>query len=302
MFDTKNEPHEFVGESRAEVVEKACRFFDAAEADLTIRWFQAGEVYGAGGRTVMVSERSDRVPSAGGGEERRPRERERRDRSDRERGRGRGRGEREARGGRERGRDRDRDRGSDRSQSQPRGNRLEEGETARSTEPSVGAVTGELGEVGQFLLGVIERMGLGPFSIEEKEEGELVIFEVRGPATREIAEGDGRVVDALQLLTNQCAMHKSENPPRVVVDMEGESASRESFLSNLAHRVARRARDTGRPQRLDPMNAKDRRLIHVALRDVEDIATMSHGEGSYRQVVVVPEGADEYEEARASSR
>ena len=97
-------------------------------------------------------------------------------------------------------------------------------------------------------------------------------------------------------------MHTSENPPRVVVDMEGESASRESFLSNLAHRVARRARDTGRSQRLDPMNSNDRRLIHVALRDEEGVATMSHGEGSYRQVVVVPEGAAEYEEARKSSR
>jgi spoIIIJ-associated protein len=152
------------------------------------------------------------------------------------------------------------------------------------------------------LLGVIERMDLGPFTVAETEESELLIFDVRGPVARELAEGDGRVVDALQLLANQCAMHTSENPLRVVVDMEGESSSRESFLSNLAHRVAKRARDTGRPQRLDPMNSNDRRLIHVALRDEDDIATMSHGEGSYRQVVVVPKGADDYEEARKSSR
>jgi len=52
---------------------------------------------------------------------------------------------------------------------------------------------------------------------------------------------------------------------------------------------------------LDPMNGKDRRAIHVALRDEDGIATMSVGEGQYRQVVVVPEGADEYEEASRKS-
>jgi hypothetical protein len=49
------------------------------------------------------------------------------------------------------------------------------------------------------------------------------------------------------------------------------------------------------------MNGKDRRLIHLALRDEDDVATMSTGEGRYRQVVVVPEGAPEYEDARKES-
>jgi hypothetical protein len=49
------------------------------------------------------------------------------------------------------------------------------------------------------------------------------------------------------------------------------------------------------------MNGKDRRILHVTLKDIEAVATMSVGEGRYRQVVVVPEGADEYEEALASS-
>ena len=45
------------------------------------------------------------------------------------------------------------------------------------------------------------------------------------------------------------------------------------------------------------MNPKDRRGIHEALREEEDIATMSIGDGRYRQVVVVPKGAPEYDEA-----
>jgi hypothetical protein len=50
------------------------------------------------------------------------------------------------------------------------------------------------------------------------------------------------------------------------------------------------------------MSPRDRRAIHLALRDAQGIATMSVGESRYRQVVVVPEGAAEYEEALRESR
>ena len=48
------------------------------------------------------------------------------------------------------------------------------------------------------------------------------------------------------------------------------------------------------------MNSRDRRIVHVALRDTDKIATMSMGEGRYRQVLIVPEGASEYGAAQSS--
>ena len=65
--------------------------------------------------------------------------------------------------------------------------------------------------------------------------------------------------------------------------------------------LAKRALQTGRVVALDPMNGRDRRAIHVALRDRDNVATMSEGAGLYRQVIVVPEGAEEFEEARETS-
>jgi predicted RNA-binding protein Jag len=49
------------------------------------------------------------------------------------------------------------------------------------------------------------------------------------------------------------------------------------------------------------MNSRDRRTIHVTIRDIEGVATTSIGEGRYRQVLVVPEGAPEYEDALGES-
>jgi predicted RNA-binding protein Jag len=49
------------------------------------------------------------------------------------------------------------------------------------------------------------------------------------------------------------------------------------------------------------MNSRDRRAIHIVVREMSGVATMSIGEGRYRQVLVVPEGAPEYEEAMSQA-
>jgi spoIIIJ-associated protein len=156
---------------------------------------------------------------------------------------------------------------------------------------------GELTEIGRLVLGAVERMGLGPFEIFETAEPGLIVISVRGPAALSLSTGDGRPVDALQLLANQAAMRMNEEPDRVVLDVEGDVDEREAHLGELAERAARRARESGRAIALDPMSPRDRRVIHLALRDAQGIATMSVGESRYRQVVVVPEGAPEYQEA-----
>lgn len=166
----------------------------------------------------------------------------------------------------------------------------------------MGHAAGELGAVGQFVLGVIERVDLGPFEIAETSDEGLLAFEVRGAAAPHLVGSDGRAVDALQLLANQVAGRESSEPPRVVLEVEGDADAREDRLTKLAQRVAKRALDTGHAVRLDPMNGRDRRQIHLALRDEESVVTMSSGEGRYRQVLVVPEGAPEFEDAQREAR
>jgi spoIIIJ-associated protein len=156
---------------------------------------------------------------------------------------------------------------------------------------------GEIGEIGKFVLGVLERMENGPFEISASEEGNFQIFQIAGPAASHLTGGDGRAPEALQLIANQAAGQIEDEPKRVIVDIEGDRDRREGLLERMADRAAKRAADTGRSVALEPMNGRDRRTIHVALRDVDDIVTMSVGEGRYRQVLVVPEGADEYDEA-----
>ena len=295
MYDPKTEAKEFYGESVKEATATAVSYFGRAEDELTVNALEG--VHGIGARTVIVAQPTDMVgkASSGGGDRG-----DRRERGGRDRDRGRDR----ERGGRGRDRDRGHDRDGDRGRARRERGREEAAEAAPAPEPSapsVGTAQGEIGEIGAFVLGVVERMDLGPFEISIQTEDNFEAFQISGEAAQGLTAGDGRAPEALQLLANQAAGIVHEDPPRVVVDVEGNRDKREAFLARAADRAAKRAMETGRSVALDPMNGKDRRDIHVALRDAQGVATMSIGEGGYRQVLVVPEGAPEWADAQAAN-
>ena len=312
MYDSSSETREFVGRDRAEAVAKAAGYFGCPQEDLAIAEPEAGVIAGLGARTVVVAyPRGARPPSrggggGGGGGSPEPRRGGREDRGGREPrrdddgGRRGGRGPRESRDGGAR-----RDARESRPEREPRESRepreaASPPRAAADAGPSIGTATSEVGELGAFVKGLVERMELGPFEITETRENEaLVVIQVRGAAAQRLVGGEGRTVDAMQLLANQASLRISgDDAPRVVLDVEGDGDQREVYLTRVAERAASRARETGRPVALEAMNPKDRRSVHVALREVDGIATMSVGDGHYRQVVVVPDNAPEYEEAK----
>jgi predicted RNA-binding protein Jag len=305
-YDAKAEPNEFVADSRAEAVAKAVRFFGVEEPELRVN--EPPEVFGLGARVVVIAVPKAAPKHPGGGDRgqerggRGGRDRTGGDRGDRPRGRDRG-------GDRPRGRDRDRARGSDREQSREESPRREaasesadaDREEAPRPVTSKGQVEGDISPVGAYVVGMIERMGLGDFKLSEAEEDTFLVVQLEGPAIERLSS-DERAVGALQLLANQAAMRTDEDSKRVVLDCDGDAEKRESFLERQVVRAANRAKEAGRAVALDPMNGRDRRALHVAVRPIEGVITMSVGTGRYRQVVIVPEGAPEYEEAAKAAQ
>ena len=324
MYDQRQEPNEFVADSVSDATSQAAEFFGVEASELKVVVPPDGEIFGAGGRSVIVAVPKEVAargprPSSGGdrdadrGRGGRGRDRDRdggrgrggRD-GDRDGGRGRGRRERNERSDRgdrgERNERRDRGDRGDRNERRDRGERAApreklEREPLQAVANSKGSPKGEIGSIGDFLLGAVERMKIGNFEISESSEGDFLIYQLSGPAADALQSGDGRATDALQLVANQVSMRQSEDSPRIVVDVEGGGDEREQTLARLADRAIKRARETSRSIALDPMNGRDRRTIHIKIREIDGVATMSIGEGRFRQVLVVPEGAPEYDEA-----
>ena len=74
----------------------------------------------------------------------------------------------------------------------------------------------------------------------------------------------------------------------VIVDVEGYRMRRENTLKQLAASIARKVSLAGREQALEPMTPQERRIIHMALQDHQDVVTYSKGEEPYRKVVISP--------------
>lgn len=317
MYDARQEPNEFVADNLANAKAKAAEFFGTDEGNLKIVVPKEGEIYGVHGQTVITAVPKDATGPAqqSGGGDRGRSEARGDDRGPRgggggERGGRSERGPRGGRGGNDRNDRTDRNEGRSRGRRPERGGRTEseeaprekiEPEAKKAIEGSKGKAVGKIGPIGDFLLGAVELMKIGSFEISESSEGDYLIFQLRGAAAEVLQGGDGRATDALQLVANQVSMRQSEDAPRIVVDVEGSGDERENTLGRLADRAVKRARDTGRSIALDPMNSRDRRTVHVTVREIEGVATMSIGEGRYRQVLIVPEGAPEYDDAVSES-
>jgi spoIIIJ-associated protein len=144
----------------------------------------------------------------------------------------------------------------------------------------------------ELLETLLAKMGIEAEVLATEDE-ERVSLEIKGPETGLVIGKKGQTLDALQYLVNRMAAREhgenDEGKP-VHVDAEGYRSRRAESLVELAHRLAEKARRTGRPVEADPMSPADRRIIHVTLANVEGLTTQSEGEGIYRHLVVIPTG------------
>jgi spoIIIJ-associated protein len=95
-------------------------------------------------------------------------------------------------------------------------------------------------------------------------------------------------LDAIQSIVEKVINKHKENRTRVLVDIEGYLETRKKNLEKLAVRVAEKSSRIGKPMSLGEMNAYDRRIVHIALKDNPDVQTHSRGEGPLRKLVIFP--------------
>jgi spoIIIJ-associated protein len=96
----------------------------------------------------------------------------------------------------------------------------------------------------------------------------------------------GETLASLQFVVNMIVSKQAGRRERVIVDAQNYRERRESNLRQMAQRIANQVRQSGAPVMLEAMPPNERRIIHMALAENDDIATESTGEGEQRRVVV----------------
>ena len=98
----------------------------------------------------------------------------------------------------------------------------------------------------------------------------------------------GETLDALEYLVDRIVNRPPHERIRIILDAEGYRERTAEQLREMALRLAEKAARTGERIPCRPMNARDRRVIHLALRDEAGVETFSEGEGAFRRVVISP--------------
>ncbi|HCG90360.1 MAG TPA: hypothetical protein DEZ08_00770 [Dehalococcoidia bacterium] len=121
---------------------------------------------------------------------------------------------------------------------------------------------------------------------EYSTPGSTLAIELSGNDTGLLIGRRGQTLMSLQFLVNSIVRTQTGTNTRIVIDAEGYRDRRETTLKEMAIRVADRVKQTGRSVTLEPMNAADRRIIHVSLTEYDGIKTESIGEADNRKVEI----------------
>lgn len=135
--------------------------------------------------------------------------------------------------------------------------------------------------------GILARMDLDT-EIDILEDGERIVLDVTGPDAGRAIGRKGNTLDALQFLVNKIVNRFPKGRRHVVVDSGDYRDRHDKGLVSMARRQAKKAVQMGKVVALEPMSARDRRVIHLSLAKFEGVTTESDGEGLGRRIQIIP--------------
>ncbi|HTA25158.1 MAG TPA: R3H domain-containing nucleic acid-binding protein [Terriglobales bacterium] len=152
-------------------------------------------------------------------------------------------------------------------------------------------------KINSFLTGVVTQGGLHlkyritvdpPLPDERDWERPEILVEFAGPDSTLLLERGCELLRAIELLAIEMLRLPGNEHEKICFDCMNQRKLRLEELRMAAGVAAERVRQTGAPYEFAPMSSRERRIVHLALRDHADLHTESQGEGGRRCLVVYP--------------
>ncbi len=123
--------------------------------------------------------------------------------------------------------------------------------------------------------------------IADQGDGNIAL-NIEGDKSGLLIGRKGKTLDALQFIVNRIVNKTLDRRTRVVVDSENYRQRRRDSLTQMALRMGDKAKRIGKPVTTNPLNPRERRIIHLALKEDGRLNTKSKGEGLLKKVVIFP--------------
>ncbi len=126
-------------------------------------------------------------------------------------------------------------------------------------------------------------------TVEQRITNDKISLSVQAGEDSNILIGRrGKNLDGLQYILSRICAKKNENAKPIIIDIEGYKERRKEVLEAMARRLAAKVKSSRREIETEPLSAGERRLIHMALKDDDQVNTQSRGEGPLKNVVIRP--------------
>lgn len=151
-----------------------------------------------------------------------------------------------------------------------------------------------LGTFRQFMQGLVSRLG-GDYQVAveliDSDGQDILQATITGEKAAKLPGRDGQVLHAMEVLAYTLLTRQfGPSDIKVRIDAGGYRQRQAETLASLAQRLAAGVAKSGEAHELQPMNASERRIIHLSLKDHPLVTTESRGEGKGRHLVILPRG------------
>jgi len=161
-------------------------------------------------------------------------------------------------------------------------------EQARLDDKAIASIPDESVNLGKNVLQRIIDLITIDAEISFEKKSDEILFYIKGGNVAILIGKRGQTLEAMQYLVEKIVNKHSEQRIRIHIDIEGYLKKRQNNLKGLAERLAEKAKRSGKPITIGQMNAHDRRIIHIALRDDNGVRTQSVGDGFLKKLLIFP--------------
>ena len=117
------------------------------------------------------------------------------------------------------------------------------------------------------------------------------VLDVQGDSSALLIGRRGQTLESLQHILSRIVADKvGAGVPQPIVDAEDYRGRRVRSLEDMALRMGEKAKRSRKTQGIDALSARDRRVVHLALKDDPWLTTKSLGHGAFRRLLIIPEG------------
>jgi len=152
------------------------------------------------------------------------------------------------------------------------------------------AEQGEIAATAEKLLGeLLALMGL-PSEVTVSLGGKSLKAHIAGEHTDALIAEEGQVLDSIQYLLRKMLSKKFSEKVLITVDAGDYRATRRQELEKMARAIAEEVKQSGKSKSIPAMNPADRRIVHMAIQDDENIRSRSVGEGIFKKIIIFQPG------------